>query len=146
MKEGDARPDHRFVAHHGSLYGNIRMILVRYCKIALVASVALYATFVVFNNVTDYGLNFAFEDLGADQRIGISKGVVNGGYVGNMSWAGLGGNCSVWKRSARGWKWRPSGSVGTLESAAGALRVRRCRARGLDWEAGRSGVAYELTR
>jgi predicted small integral membrane protein len=36
------------------------MILVRYCKIALVASVALYATFVVFNNVTDYGSNFAF--------------------------------------------------------------------------------------
>ena len=59
MKGGDAGGD-RFVAHHGPLYSNIRMILVRYCKIALVASVALYATFVVFNNVTDYGSNFAF--------------------------------------------------------------------------------------
>jgi predicted small integral membrane protein len=36
------------------------MIRVRYCKIALVASVALFATLVVFNNITDYGANFKF--------------------------------------------------------------------------------------
>ena len=36
------------------------MILVRYCKISLVASVALYTTLVVFNNITDYGANFEF--------------------------------------------------------------------------------------
>ncbi|RME61856.1 MAG: DUF2165 domain-containing protein [Alphaproteobacteria bacterium] len=33
---------------------------VRYSKIALLAAVALYVTLVVFNNVTDYGSNFAF--------------------------------------------------------------------------------------
>lgn len=36
------------------------MILVRCCKIALVASVALFASLVVFNNITDYGSNLAF--------------------------------------------------------------------------------------
>ncbi len=36
------------------------MILVRYCKFALAASVALYATLVVFNNVSDYGSNLTF--------------------------------------------------------------------------------------
>jgi predicted small integral membrane protein len=36
------------------------MIRVRYCKIALVASVALFATLVAFNNITDYGANFKF--------------------------------------------------------------------------------------
>ena len=60
MKGGNGRPWHRFELHHGSLRAVYRMILVRYCKIALVASVALYTTLVVFNNVTDYGSNFAF--------------------------------------------------------------------------------------
>ncbi len=36
------------------------MIAVRYSKIALVASVALYTTLVVFNNINDYGSNFIF--------------------------------------------------------------------------------------
>ncbi len=36
------------------------MIRVRYCKIALVASVALFATLVAFNNIADYGSNFKF--------------------------------------------------------------------------------------
>jgi predicted small integral membrane protein len=36
------------------------MTLVRCCKIAFVASVALFATLAVFNNITDYDSNFAF--------------------------------------------------------------------------------------
>jgi predicted small integral membrane protein len=36
------------------------MVLIRCSKILLVASVALFTTLVVFNNITDYGLNYAF--------------------------------------------------------------------------------------
>ena len=35
-------------------------MLIRYCKIILVASVALFASLVVVNNLTDCGANFAF--------------------------------------------------------------------------------------
>jgi predicted small integral membrane protein len=36
------------------------MLAIRAAKIALVAAIALFATLVVFGNVTDYGTNFAF--------------------------------------------------------------------------------------
>jgi predicted small integral membrane protein len=36
------------------------MVLIRCSKILLVASVALFTTLVVFNNITDYGSNYAF--------------------------------------------------------------------------------------
>jgi predicted small integral membrane protein len=36
------------------------MSLVRFCKIALVAAIALFFTLVAFGNVTDYGSNWAF--------------------------------------------------------------------------------------
>ncbi len=35
-------------------------MITRYSKIALVCAAAFFATLVVFNNVTDYGSNFAF--------------------------------------------------------------------------------------
>ena len=36
------------------------MIIVRLAKIAMVVSIALFATMVAFGNITDYGTNFAF--------------------------------------------------------------------------------------
>jgi predicted small integral membrane protein len=36
------------------------MIVIRAAKIAMVAAIALFATLVVFGNITDYGTNFAF--------------------------------------------------------------------------------------
>jgi predicted small integral membrane protein len=44
----------------GSHIGHQRMVLIRCSKILLVASVALFTTLVVFNNITDYGSNYAF--------------------------------------------------------------------------------------
>lgn len=35
-------------------------MMIRYSKIVLVASIALFATLVAFGNITDYGSNFAF--------------------------------------------------------------------------------------
>jgi predicted small integral membrane protein len=34
--------------------------VIRYCKIAFVASVALFFTIVAFGNITDYGTNWQF--------------------------------------------------------------------------------------
>ena len=36
------------------------MVLIRLCKIALVATIAVFFTLVAFGNVTDYGTNWAF--------------------------------------------------------------------------------------
>src|SRR5919106_1568566 len=44
----------------GSHIGHQKMVLIRCSKILLVASVALFTTLVVFNNITDYGSNYAF--------------------------------------------------------------------------------------
>jgi predicted small integral membrane protein len=38
----------------------MRMIVVRAAKIAMVAAIALFATIVAFGNITDYGTNLAF--------------------------------------------------------------------------------------
>src|SRR5918999_2633692 len=43
----------------GSHIGHQKMVLIRCSKILLVASVALFTTLVVFNNITDYGSNYA---------------------------------------------------------------------------------------
>jgi predicted small integral membrane protein len=44
----------------GRHIGHQKMVLIRCSKILLVASVALFTTLVVFNNITDYGSNYAF--------------------------------------------------------------------------------------
>ena len=89
-------------------------MLVRLSKLLLVASVALFATLVVFNNVVDYGTNFAFVHhvlqmdtvFSTDQAAwrGIASPVVHHiAYIGIILWEAL---IAVlcWIGSARLWQ------------------------------------------